>query len=144
MGYRPKPISMDGVIVVVVVMGRILDTIIIILLTPPKGKTHFSARSRIMVRQNKKMEKMYVKNPSMTLKETCYRCRMKGHWSRTYRTTKHLVDLYQTSLKDIGKRVETNFANGNGLDLSYFNMDFFEGPSDNFNCLIDDENVNIK
>ena len=40
--------------------------------------------------------------------------------------------------------VETNFADGNGLDLSYFDMNFFEGPSDNFNCLIDDENVNIK
>ena len=69
---------------------------------------------------------------------------MKGHWSRTCRTTKHLVDPYEASLKDIGKRVETNFADGNGLDLSYFDMDFFEGPSDNFNCLIDDENVNIK
>ena len=80
----------------------------------------------------------------MTLEETRYRCRMKGHWSCTCRRTKHLVDMYQASLKDIGKRVETNFADGNGLDLSYFDMDFFEGPSDNFNCLIDDENVNIK
>ena len=24
----------------------------------------------------------------------CYKCGMKGHWSRTYRTLKHLVDLY--------------------------------------------------
>ena len=30
----------------------------------------------------------------------CYRCGMKGHWSRTYRTPKHLVDLYQTSIKE--------------------------------------------
>ena len=69
---------------------------------------------------------------------------MEGHWSRTYRTAKHLVDLYQASLKDKGKRVETNFAGGDGLNLSYFDMDFFEGPSDNFNCLIDYENVSIK
>ena len=69
---------------------------------------------------------------------------MEGHWSRTCRTDKHLVDLYQASLKDKGKRVETNFANENELDLYYFDMDFFEGPSDNFNCLVDDENVNIK
>ena len=69
---------------------------------------------------------------------------MDGHWSRTYHTVKHLVDLNQASLKDKGKRVETNFADGNGLDLSYFDMDFFEGPSDIFNCLVDDENVNIK
>ena len=40
--------------------------------------------------------------------------------------------------------VEINFVGGNGLDLSYFDMDVFEGPSDNFNCLVDDENVNIK
>ena len=58
--------------------------------------------------------------------------------------TKNLVDLYQASLKDKGKRVETNFVDGNGLDLSYFDIDFFEGPIDNINCLIDDENVNIK
>ena len=38
---------------------------------------------------------------------------------------KHLVDLYRALLKDKGKRVEINFANGNGLDLSYFDMDFF-------------------
>ena len=69
---------------------------------------------------------------------------MEGHGSFTYGTTKHMVDLYQASLKDKGKRVETNFADGNRLNLSYFDMDFFEGPSDNFNWLIDDENVNIK
>ena len=69
---------------------------------------------------------------------------MEGHWSRTCHTTKCLVDLYQASLKDKGKIVETNFADGNGLDLLYFDMDFFEGLGDNFNCLIDGENVNIK
>ena len=56
------------VVVVVMVMGRIPDTIIIILLTPSKGETHFLARSGIMVRQNKKMEKVYIKNPSRLLK----------------------------------------------------------------------------
>ena len=40
--------------------------------------------------------------------------------------------------------VETKFTDGNRLNLSYFDMDFFEGPSDNFNYLINDENVNIK
>ena len=56
------------VVVVVVVVGRIPDTIIIILLTPSKGKTHFPTISRIMVRQNKKMEKVYIKNLSRLLK----------------------------------------------------------------------------
>ena len=33
------------------------------------------------------------------VESTCHRCGMKGHWSRTCRTSKHLVDLYQASLK---------------------------------------------
>ncbi|XP_074373231.1 uncharacterized protein LOC141713627 [Apium graveolens] len=36
----------------------------------------------------------------------CHRCEMKGHWSKICRTSKHLVDLYQASLKG----VETNFT----------------------------------
>ena len=40
------------------------------------------------------------------VESTCHRCGMKGHWSRTCRTSKHLVDLYQASLKG----VETNFT----------------------------------
>ena len=65
------------------------------------------------------------KKPFKAPEETCYKCEMEGHWSCTYRTAKHLVDLYQTSLKDKGKRVETNFSDGNGLNLSYFDIDFF-------------------
>ena len=33
----------------------------------------------------------------------CYRCDMKGHWSCTCCTSKHLVDLYQASIKEKGK-----------------------------------------
>ena len=40
--------------------------------------------------------------------------------------------------------VETNFVDGNRMDLSYFDMIFFECPINNFNCLIDDENINIE
>ena len=42
----------------------------------------------------------------------CYKCGMKGHWSRTCRTTKHLVDLYQASMKGKGKHIKTNFIDG--------------------------------
>ncbi|GAV74507.1 hypothetical protein CFOL_v3_17987, partial [Cephalotus follicularis] len=31
------------------------------------------------------------------------------HWYRACRTTKHWVNLYQASLKEKGKRIETNF-----------------------------------
>ena len=90
------------------------------------------------------MEKVNIKKLFKALEETYYRCIMEGHWSRTCRTAKHLVYLYQASLKDKGKMVQTNFIDRNELGLSYFDMDFFEGLSDNFNCLIDDENLNIK
>ena len=35
---------------------------------------------------------------------------MKGHWQRTCRTPKFLVDLYQASIKEKGKIIEMNFA----------------------------------
>ncbi|KAB2062178.1 hypothetical protein ES319_A10G136200v1, partial [Gossypium barbadense] len=40
----------------------------------------------------------------------CYRCGGKGHWSHMCRTQKHLVDLYQQSIKQKGKKVETNLV----------------------------------
>ena len=39
---------------------------------------------------------------------------MKGHWSRTYCTSKNLVNLYQASIKGKGNQIETNFINGQG------------------------------
>lgn len=35
---------------------------------------------------------------------------MKWHYSRTFRKSKHLIELYQTSLKENRKDVETNFV----------------------------------
>uniref|UniRef100_A0A5B7BZ55 CCHC-type domain-containing protein n=1 Tax=Davidia involucrata TaxID=16924 RepID=A0A5B7BZ55_DAVIN len=36
-------------------------------------------------------------------RDICYRCGVKGHWLRTCRTPKHLVELYQASIKTKGK-----------------------------------------
>ena len=41
---------------------------------------------------------------------------MEGHWSCTCRTPKHLVDLYQASIKEKGKGIETNFVDHNDLE----------------------------
>ena len=68
---------------------------------------------------------------------------MKRHWSRTCRTPKYLVDLYQTSIKAKGKEIEMNFTDGDGLDLTYYDIDFFGGPSEKTDHLINDENINI-
>ena len=66
---------------------------------------------------------------------------MKGHWSRTYRTPKHLVDLYQASIKR--KEVEMNFIDSDGqVDLTYLDvLDFFENPNGKIGHLIGDGNV---
>ncbi|XP_047251589.1 uncharacterized protein LOC124886706 [Capsicum annuum] len=47
--------------------------------------------------------------PRTNSESRCYRCGGKRHLSRTYRTPKHLVKLYQDSLKRIENDVETNF-----------------------------------
>ena len=85
-----------------------------------------------------------AKKKSKAPQDTCYRCGMEGHWSRTCRTAKHLVDLYQASLKENGKKIEMNFTDNNGMDLSYFDNDFLIGPSENFDYLMDDVNDNVK
>lgn len=45
---------------------------------------------------------------SKTNENTCYRCGGKGYWTRTCRTPKHLIDLYQKSLKNKRARIETH------------------------------------
>ena len=68
---------------------------------------------------------------------------MKGHWSRTYRTPKHLVDVYQASIKAKGKVIEMNFTDGDRLDLTYYDIDFFGGSNEKIDHLINDKKINI-
>ncbi|XP_056685784.1 uncharacterized protein [Spinacia oleracea] len=78
------------------------------------------------------------KGKSDNVTSVCYRCGGKGHWSRVCRTPKHLVDLYQSSLKKKGKNVETNlvFEDGEGDfesgDTTHLEVaDFFTSPEGN-------------
>ena len=66
---------------------------------------------------------------------------MKRHWSHTFRTPKHLSNFYQASIKEKGKEIEMNFTNRNGIDLTYYDIDFFGGPSENTNYLMNDEST---
>ncbi|XP_068339069.1 uncharacterized protein [Pyrus communis] len=56
---------------------------------------------------NRHKGRAYMTNAPRNSEGVLHRCGRNGHWARTCRTPKHLVDLYQTSLKDKG--VETNF-----------------------------------
>ena len=55
---------------------------------------------------------------------------MKREWSCTCHTPKHLVNLYQASIKAKGKEIEMNIIDGDGLDLTYYDIDFFGDPSE--------------
>ena len=75
----------------------------------PGGPLGFRRLIRVGILQNRS-EKLYGKATGPHNKKVyeteCYRCGMKGHWSRTCRTTKHLVDLYQASMKEKDKQIE--------------------------------------
>ena len=73
----------------------------------------------------------------------CYRCGMKGNWSCTYHKPKDLIDLYQTSITTKGKEIKINFTGGDGLNLTYYNIDFFGGLGEKTHHLINDEDADI-
>jgi hypothetical protein len=52
---------------------------------------------------------------------------MKGHWSCTCCMPKHLVELYQASIKDKEKGIEMNFANHINLEDSPVFLDSLNG-----------------
>ncbi|XP_070681893.1 uncharacterized protein [Malus domestica] len=56
---------------------------------------------------NRHKGKAHMNNAPRNSEGACHRCGGNGHWARTCRTPKHLVELYQASLKEKG--VETNF-----------------------------------
>jgi hypothetical protein len=101
--------------------------------------------------ENKGLQNKSTKN----YEDKCYRYGMKEHWSCTCRTPKHLVDLYQSSIKEKEKGIEMNFANhSNHVDSPFFLdilngegsihldvFDFFEDSNGKTDLLIGDEYV---
>lgn len=90
-----------------------------------RGRSHFSPRDN----NYKRGHQQRAQRPApLKGNDTCHRCGMTGHWGRTCRTAKHLVDLYQASIKGKGKTVEANYVNeenatGPSFDVSDFFMD---------------------
>ena len=59
------------------------------------------------------------KKPKKETNESIFHhCGMTGRWSRTCRTPKHFVDLYQASLKNTGKRGESHAIEINPTDIT--------------------------
>ena len=81
----------------------------------------------------------YIQNtPSEAHENNCHRCGMKGNWASTCCMPKHLVDLYQASIKEKGQK------NRNELDLTYYDTNFFGGPNGKTDYLMNDENSTIE
>ncbi|XP_074323632.1 uncharacterized protein LOC141660537 [Apium graveolens] len=51
--------------------------------------------------------------PEGDTRDICFRCGTHGHWTRTCRTPKHLVELYESSKRQNGQKMETNLASYN-------------------------------
>ena len=97
--------------------------------------------SNIQVKQEN--GKCIQNEPPKNHENNCYKCGIKGHWTCTCCTPKPLVGLYQASMKAKRKEIEMNFIDGDGLDLTYYDIDFFGGPSEKIDYLINDEHINI-
>ncbi|XP_073121969.1 uncharacterized protein [Henckelia pumila] len=69
--------------------------------------------------------------------DKCYKCGVEGNWSRTCRMEKHLVDLYQNSIKE-KEKIETNFLdNDDPVNITHLDVsDFFARPDRNIDHLV--------
>ncbi|XP_038698014.1 uncharacterized protein LOC119995573 [Tripterygium wilfordii] len=81
-----------------------------------KNKTYH--QKRYDPEPSQKNDKGLQNKPQKGNEETCFRCGAQGHWSRTCRTPRHLIDLYQAPTKGKTKIVETNFTNFDDFNIS--------------------------
>ena len=78
-------------------------------------------------------------------REGCFRCGGRGHYAHDCRTPKHLVELYQESLKKKEKIPEANFISENQVDITHLDVaDFFAHPEGKIDHLIGDGSVNME
>ncbi|XP_074361486.1 uncharacterized protein LOC141701742 [Apium graveolens] len=91
----------DMVVVVDVPVDVVSDMIVVKITTISQ-----TLKRNLTTRSGQEREKPKGSMMGQRAESICHRCEMKGNWSRTCRTSKHLVDLYQASLKG----VETNFT----------------------------------
>ena len=74
--------------------------------TPRKNTTPYHRKGNYNeTKQHGNGQGLQIKPPK-THEEKCLRCGMKGYWQRTCRMPKHLVNLYQASIKEKGKELK--------------------------------------
>ncbi|XP_026377618.1 uncharacterized protein LOC113271909 [Papaver somniferum] len=57
----------------------------------------------------------------------CHRCGSPGHWENVFLTPRHLVDLYQASIKGNEKKAETNFSQYDiPMDIAHLDISDFK------------------
>ncbi|XP_049406057.1 uncharacterized protein LOC125869642 [Solanum stenotomum] len=79
-----------------------------------------------------------------TVKTNNFRCGGKGHYACDYRTPKHLVELYQSSLRNKDKNPEANFITDH-VDITHLDVpDFFTHPEGKIHHLIGDGSVDME
>ncbi|XP_060202781.1 uncharacterized protein LOC132631205 [Lycium barbarum] len=102
------------------------------------GVNHSSKKNHYQI--GKKKDDKHEVPEARSSEDKCYRCGGSGHWSRTYRTAKHLVELYQASMKRKEKNPEANFISENQDDIMDV-VDFFEHPEGKIDHLIGDGSI---
>ncbi|XP_060182206.1 uncharacterized protein LOC132611859 [Lycium barbarum] len=61
--------------------------------------------------------------------DKCHRCGAKGHWARACHMPRHLVELYQASLKRAEKNAKANFISEDNDDFMHLDVaDYFALP----------------
>ncbi|KAM3398579.1 hypothetical protein P3S68_002095 [Capsicum galapagoense] len=76
---------------------------------------------------------------------TCFLCGRKGYYSHDCHALKHLVDLYQASLKKKGRNPKANLLSENVVDITSLDAaDFFKHPKGKIDHMIGDCSVNME
>lgn len=65
-------------------------------------------------------------NKQENVNNVCFRCGGNGHWSRTCRTPKHIVELYQQLMQQKEKKAEANHLGYEDFSLGDFSLEDFD------------------